>query len=567
MKVLVRFIRLFVLFLLISSCLPAIGQANPANAQKLVSDFIKKRQTKDFNDTVQQYEQEIEDWKVESRILLTFDIVIITCGAVIVYLHGARSKRARNAVLILAITTSSLTAIKALIWPADYQTLRRSVRQGKEPLTHMRSYADDIAKVLSITEEDFETLSSEFKDQQRSFEILAAAAEGRMPEGFPSIVRKSAVGFYLFNIRVVNAQSDGTPSWVENPPTTTDSFYFVGRSTANSLTDAKAASYDDAINHIIAFLGQGPPYRATESQSAFIRSASSIQDTFFNYNQQSNSYSYYYLLRISKKNQPSRPSMLTYRQKDWYPIDLAYDPVAGLFVLDKDGFVSKIVVDESSISIQKVFPLPRTWSPDALAATREAIYVSANNNDLGCKIFRRFLPTNETEEVLLTSTDVGKRSCKGIATDGTGIFLVIADLQEIRFWPIWNHPGQNFREFSSEYIGETSTLGFDHPRHQLIYTDISGSAYTLSIKEWKPDRITSNLGLVQSISDDSDNFLFASGKKILFYSKANYHWQQPPASMRSLNAGLITGVAVDSSGAAWIIDRDRGTIQGPFPLN
>jgi hypothetical protein len=37
--------------------------------------------------------------------------------------------------------------------------------------------------------------------------------------------------------------------------------------------------------------------------------------------------------------------------------------------------------------------------------------------------------------------------------------------------------------------------------------------------------------------------------------------------MQSLNAGLISGVAVDSTDAAWIIDFNGSTIRGPFPLD
>jgi hypothetical protein len=82
----------------------------------------------------------------------------------------------------------------------------------------------------------------------------------------------------------------------------------------------------------------------------------------------------------------------------------------------------------------------------------------------------------------------------------------------------------------------------------------------------KIQSLASNVGVVHSITGDSHSVLLASGKKVLFYARSDSQWQNPPPSMQSLTGGLISGVAVDSTGSAWIADFDNGILEGPLAL-
>jgi YEATS family len=257
-----------------------------------------------------------------------------------------------------------------------------------------------------------------------------------------------------------------------------------------------------------------------------------------------------------------------YHRNGWRPIDLTFNPTSGLLVLDDDGKVSKVISDVKGVHLETLpLDIPRSSRPTAVAASKDSVFVSANNS-LGCTVFRYSFASNKTSEKLLENADVGHDGCDGIATDGVGMFLVVPGRREIRYWSDFN--ASSYKSWNSPVpTPDTASgyLNFTDACTCLIFAGTSGTAYTLSPQQGKWLTVTYNLGYVHSITSDSSRILFASGKSVLFYSTTNNRRENVPSSMKSLTGGLISGVAIDSAGSAWIAVFDEGIIKGPIPLS
>jgi hypothetical protein len=176
--------------------------------------------------------------------------------------------------------------------------------------------------------------------------------------------------------------------------------------------------------------------------------------------------------------------------------------------------------------------------------------------------------SKQTTYKLLLNSDIGPGGCDGIATDGVGVFLVIPARREIRYWPDFS--SQEYKSWGSPVPTTDSasgSLNFNDHCRCLIFAGASGTAYNLSLQQGRWLNVTYKLGSVHSIASDSNRILFASGKSVLLYSTINNRRENAPPSLKSLPGGLISGVAIDSSGSAWIADFDKGIIKGPLSLN
>jgi hypothetical protein len=347
-----------------------------------------------------------------------------------------------------------------------------------------------------------------------------------------------------------------------NRPSDSRNLYFVGKSTDTFLAKAKDNSYIDAENQISTAFGLEEPYIPTPAQKTLVQNASTVKDTFFAYNSGSSTYTYFTLVRISRDLQRSQASPLELKQKDWYPVDLTFNPTAGLFALDRDGGVAKVSVDQGSIHLQALFRLPRTSRASALTSNQDSIFVSTSN-PTGCTVYQYSLASKKT-----TTRIVGQHLCDGIATDGKGIFVAFPKDGEIRYWPTWGAP--TFQSFDLPESSEAThycVLHYDPFGQRLLFAGASGRSYALPLPAGKWSDFASQVGYVHSIDADSNHVLFASGSKVLFYARVGNTGENPPVGMRSLKIGTIYGVAVDSSDSVWIVDHDNSLIRGPFPLD
>lgn len=255
----------------------------------------------------------------------------------------------------------------------------------------------------------------------------------------------------------------------------------------------------------------------------------------------------------------SNQSPLVLKGKGWQPSDLTSNPSSGIFVLDHNGGVSKLIPgQQGSSGIKKLFQLPGSYTGVALTATAESVLV-ASISQLGCTVYKYSLTSNAVSQRAL----VIHEACAGIATDGGTFYVSIPDRKEIRYWDSWDDHSYHSWSFDEP----PGILVFDNIGHRLIAANTSGKAYAISVPDGKQQPLASNLGFVQSIAAARFHILVASGRKVLFLARSDNHGENPSSDLQSLTGGRIVGVAVDAADKLWFADYDNKLVEGPFSLD
>lgn len=505
-----------------------------------------------FDRSIQDAEQQVERWELQAGIQLACIIAVGAFGVAVTALETVRKKWGRVTIAILGIATSVGTGINSQGFTADHRSLGRAAAEGRATIRRMY-FTLGMLREHEPTPDDFNSFKEEFVRAMDELDQTRKKLEHRAEAG-------QLPGFG--NSFVVHADAGGQdPEWLNGLRRDEESFYFRGQGTAESLSEAESKSRQDAVNKASLELIPGEPYSHDKSVIPSIEKIGSAEETFFRYDKTSGLYTYYTLFRVSKRFWSIRPVPAKYQQEGWRPIHLAFDPSAGMFVLDSDGVVSKVTIDQSGIHLKPVLRLPLANTPISLAVNTEALFVSSNNR-LGCHVHRYSFSTRATAQRLA----VPNEPCGSIASDGGNtIYLLLPVRKQVWRLQQWNSSFQSCWSFrDSERMG---VLAFDRVASQLIFASESGSAYTISFAERKMHELTNRAGVVRSIATDRNHILMASGGKVLFYGRSSKAGVNPPDSMHVLGGGRISGVAIDTAHGAWISNMDHGFIQGPLPLN
>jgi hypothetical protein len=547
---------LVLLLLAVSSAFsffPPISQADAQSPPPITQSGDLHRPAADIG-------AQIRKWEISADIQVSLIVAVVVFGALISSFHSYTNLWAKRTVLVLGIATSVATGIGSsnAVFSSDYRSLRMAITDANRVITRLDSIAGT-PNIASMSPDEFAVVKQQMDAQLDQFDQIVQKVEGSGRAANQSS-RNSFPG--LIEVPAVQAQSNGDPSWVSKAGSTLSdgrNISFIGTGVDTSLTKAKASSLADAQNQLFAAFEVGAPYVTTDARRVLIQSSAVISDTYFRLDS-NNTYSFFTLLTISRNLQRMQPSPAEYKQSGWHPSDLTFNPTAGLLVLDHDGNVSRVTNDPSGIHLQRLFQVPLSSRPAAVAANQESIFVSSNNQ-VGCVVLQYALATSRTTSRVVAT---GQGGCDGIATNGTGIFLALPGRDEVRYWPNWG--ASTFQSFTLPERATNCVLNFDPYGQRLIYGGANGFSYALTPGTGKWTPVSSNLGYINSIATTYNRLLFASGNKVFFFARSNNTGQAPPLSMSSLGGSLTSGVAVDSSNAAWITDYNNSSIRGPFPL-
>jgi len=526
------------------------------------SNTAGQTQAQTFQRTIQDVRMQINGWQRSANIQTALVIIIGISGVLVSALHQVDKKWAKITVLVLGIVTSIATVVSGsnAVFSADYRSLRGAVSEANRVVERMDEIEGETASLSAPS--DIATAKEQMNDQLNAFDKVAEKVESSGQAGSSSSTTQSHVG-WPFEIPVVHAQNSfsAAPSWIKSLPSDKLNLYFVGTGTDVSLANAKENSLADAKSQIAQSFEFGQPYVSSDARKTLISTSSTVQDTYFASSGNSQ-FTFYTLVRISRDLQRMQPAPAQYDEQGWHPLDLTLDPNAGLFALDRDGKVLRITQDQNGIHLQQLFQLPAAFRPAAIAANQDSVYVSSNS-ETGCNVFQYSFGSGQRSQ-----RNVGGRptGCDGIATYGAGLFLAFPGSQEIRYWSAWSD--KTTQSFSAPESFPNCVIHFDTYGRRLLFAGPTGNAFALALDTRQWSKLTSNLGYVNSIAVTPSSLLFASGGKVLFIARNNKNsGLNPPAGMESLGAGLISGVAVDSSNAAWITDYDKSSVRGPFSLN
>ena len=251
---------------------------------------------------------------------------------------------------------------------------------------------------------------------------------------------------------------------------------------------------------------------------------------------------------------------LVFTKKGWQPIDMTLDSNSGVFVLDRSGTVSKLIGDQPGAGIDKLFQLPGAYRGVSVAASGQWVYVAANSA-VGCSVFRYAL---SNKAITQRSLEL-KKSCVGIATDGTTIYVTLPQANEIRYLSSWD--SSSYRSWGVNGANGLGPITFDRIGNRLIVADHDGNAFAVSMSTGAQQLLASNLGWINSLATSRQHILVASGKKVLSLARSDNRGENPPLSLQSLTGGYILGVVVDDGDRVWFADYDKDLVQGPLPLN
>lgn len=545
----------FVLLLLILAMLVAGLTSQLACAQGAPTNPTQQNQIEALEKPVAEIRQEIRGWELSAEIQVVLIVSVITFGALISAFHGSKGRWGRGMVLALGIATSIVTGINAKLFPADYRALFRASRDAEVIAVRLGEMIG-IFRQAPLHPDELQTFKVDFAKKFDAFEQIARRIDGADESGTTSINRYSPK---LFSLPTVEAQTSGSgPEWIRKLPADGKNLYFVGRSTVRSLSQAQNDSHNDAVNQVFQAIGQGEPYTTSQAQRALILDSLTTPDFYFTYDSGSSTYTYYTLARISRD---LLPSPMTYQQSGWDPIGITYDTATGLLVLDADGGVSRVRVDQKGIHLQTLFQVVGQGRYFAITSNKESVFVSEMGRT-DCIIYRYSLADLKATK---TSIPLQRGICDGIAANGKALYLAIPGQHEFRYWADWSSSSP--QSWSFPEVATMGVLSFDAIGQRLIYADTSGDTYALSVPSGKLSRLTSNVGYVHAVATDSRHVIFASGEKLLFYSRYDNRGENPPPSMRFLPAGEIQGVAIDGSDAVWVVDTDHMLIKGPLLLN
>ena len=548
-------------------CLPLAGLLGLWVAQAQTSSGAE---TSVLENSIHICERQVAGWRRQQQVELALVVLVAICGAVVSALHQTTAKWAKRTTLALGLTTSILTIVNSRVFTADDRTLGHAVFEGDSVISQLW-VSLKAASDPTLPEEDRKTAMAEYSKKLAEFHAVGEKLNGTNPT---AVAARQGTEFQV--IPAANAQSQTAqmsqtallPAWTQRPPVENDAnFYFVGRAYDSSITVAKQNSMDDALHNALLTVRTRVPNVSGTALLDLIKASASVQDSAFVYDGK-RGYVFYTLLRLSKETQTLAAGLpqakaaapLKFESKGWQPADLTANPTSGLFALDRQGGVSRLVAESPGApQVEKLFRLKGNDAGDALTASADAVFV-ASSTKIGCTVYRYSLATKSLDSRLMA---VGER-CVGIANDGNAIYLSMPDRKQIRWWDNWQAKEAHSWDLSD--AGLPGSMVYDEPGHRLIVADDAGSAYAVYLPEGRKQLVQSNLGAVQSIATSQFHILLASGPKILFLARSDGRGENPPADLQTLTGGHIVGVAVDKDDRVWFADYEKRLVEGPLPL-
>ena len=516
--------------------------------------------------TLQSCQRQVLSWQHQATTELVLAVIIAVLGGLVSLLQKSDQQLAKRITIGLGIAIMVLTAVNSRVFLADDRTLRRAAFDGNAVINELFIMSDDM-KNSPPADENHAALKSEYLKKLAEFHAIGEKLNGTAPS--KQIVARS------FSIipRVYASSESPVPVWVKQPPPNGSTIFFVGKASDSSLAKAQQASHDAAVSRAVQVLRSKAPNASEPDFRALIEKSSLQQDSAFIFDKRTGAYTYYTLLRLSSdveniaQSLPAardvRSAPVKFQNGNWQPSDLAAHRASGLFALSRDGQVFRLRSDisrpQKSPVPERLFRIPYSYRPIALAASADAVYVAANSH-IGCVAFRYTLATHSTAHRLVASHE----PCAGIATDGAQLYVTFPLRKEIG---AFDWASTSVKRWPLESSDAPGYIAFDGYDHRLIVADASGNAYIVSTTDARSHLFASNLGSVSSIAPSRFHIVIGSGDRVLFRARSDGSGESPPAGLQALTGGRIAGVAVDASDALWFADYTNNIVVGSFPLS
>jgi hypothetical protein len=239
----------------------------------------------------------VAEWESEARLQILLTVAGIVCGGLITVLQPWGSNNwCKIASGLLGVSAAVVTGVISKA-PVNYSAYEKAVLQGRdkisalrECLTYLKSTADP---------ENQKTFREEFARNVNDFHQIALQLLGNehATGGTPG---KQGFLWHLLPVVYAQSPSSKTPARLTTLPASSTDLYFRGDAQSKSISEAKAKSFQDAVEQCAKYLlARGNSVPIADALQ-YARTSTAVADTAFTSGENGETYRYYTLLRLEK---------------------------------------------------------------------------------------------------------------------------------------------------------------------------------------------------------------------------------------------------------------------------
>jgi hypothetical protein len=252
----------------------------------------------DFGKLVEDKKQEINGWENKATLLIALTIIVGTLGVATGVFQRFKKKWSTVATVMAGALISIITIANNTVFEVDHRTLSCCAQQARQIVGEIEL---EIIRYQSIDTEEGRLMCIE-EIRNHLHRINEISAKVYRPQ---TAMNNRASQFHLYA-----QELSQEPSWIVRPPTDEVNLYFLGVGASGSLKKAKEYALQDAADKAVAFFVDHFEKTTTdrrreldlEALSEYLVRSGKASNSYFKYDRNKNSYLYYTLLEINKRN-------------------------------------------------------------------------------------------------------------------------------------------------------------------------------------------------------------------------------------------------------------------------
>ncbi len=262
--------------------------SHPAYADEL----IESNRQGYFDEVLKECNAQISEWQRLWALEIALAFLVVVLGAVSAAIQNFNLQSVKLITVICGLAITITTGFTNMVGWDDYRTLDKSITKAKSIVRNMNKAKRDYERVK---EGDKLVLVDEFGKLHEEFI--------KIQEPPPDKIAKSD----NFGYRIINMAyaAEEPPPWVSTVPKDSKNLYFVGIADSAKLENAKANSKENAIQNATGFLAETLNTNSDKqldinSLALSLTKSSEDVDNYISFDEKSNIYRYYSLIRINK---------------------------------------------------------------------------------------------------------------------------------------------------------------------------------------------------------------------------------------------------------------------------
>jgi len=254
-----------------------------------------------YQELIKDATQTIRGWETKANWALTFTVAAVVGGVLVTLLQGGARPLFKKATIGLGAIIALITGLKPVFFSADYRVLQRSVVQGRQRITTLKSMLLGFDPTQSP--ENLAAFRAEFLKVYHEIDAIEdSLSSDSAPKG--STASNGAKTRLRFPdlIPTVHAQA---PQAQQRAPSNDSSYFFNGKGSSMSLSEAQHNAEKDALRQAARFFlerykGGDPKAEPPQALLDVLLSASNPAKTSYDYDRGTRLYTFSISLQVSK---------------------------------------------------------------------------------------------------------------------------------------------------------------------------------------------------------------------------------------------------------------------------